>query len=320
MSLTSHIRGQPPTALTAWFREELPSTRRVVSNANVGVRRTALIDPPSSIAGGWLGTAIDYRIRMMLADTPWEQTVAAAGATRVGLHDRMIHAVADYYEECVGRCRPSLAPNPTDAQDAELAQLCLLLARFDEGARIGFSWFSDDPKWASRRITLPQVLATVPAAAVVDVQKMAELFRAHDQGLCERVRSGCPIVCNPVFRGSRLVGGADADLICDGELIEIKSSKNPGVERDYLLQMAGYALLDLDDGYAVRTLGIYFARTGEWVRLSLRRVLGMAAKDAPQGYPDESRLPTLDFWRSSFREALRRLGRPEVPSRDEWEL
>ena len=79
---------------------------------------------------------------------------------------------------------------------------------------------------------------------------------------------------NPVFGyGSRLVGGADADMIIDGTLIDIKTTKDPTFKEDYYYQLVGYYILSLlgriDTSYwksrnnaAVHRIGIYFSRHG----------------------------------------------------------
>ena len=59
------------------------------------------------------------------------------------------------------------------------------------------------------------------------------------------------VVLNPTFDGSRNVGGADADLIANGTLIELKTTRQDKFERiDHLCQLLGYALLDFSDTYA----------------------------------------------------------------------
>jgi hypothetical protein len=58
------------------------------------------------------------------------------------------------------------------------------------------------------------------------------------------------------------VGGADADLVVDGCLIDIKTSISSQVKAEYLYQLAGYLLLDYDDLLHLNTLGIYMARQG----------------------------------------------------------
>ena len=84
-----------------------------------------------------------------------------------------------------------------------------------------------------------------------------EMFRAKN------------ICClNPIFgRASKLVGGADADIVIDDALIEIKTSKHFRVERSYFNQLVGYYILfriggieGVPKGHQINSLGIYFSR------------------------------------------------------------
>lgn len=76
---------------------------------------------------------------------------------------------------------------------------------------------------------------------------------------------------NPTFgEGSMLVGGADADLILDDLLIDIKATKHLKLDRDYVNQLIGYYVLSLIGGVStnkrarpIKRVGIYFARHGQ---------------------------------------------------------
>lgn len=76
---------------------------------------------------------------------------------------------------------------------------------------------------------------------------------------------------NPTFgKGSVLVGGADADLIIDDLLIDIKVTKHLKLDRDYINQLIGYYILSLIGGIStnklvspIKRVGIYFARYGQ---------------------------------------------------------
>lgn len=78
-----------------------------------------------------------------------------------------------------------------------------------------------------------------------------------------------PAVLNPTFDGSRDVGGADADLIVDGCLIDIKTTINPRLSAKWLYQLLGYTLLDYSDRYLIREVAIYFARQQQLIKWPL---------------------------------------------------
>lgn len=76
---------------------------------------------------------------------------------------------------------------------------------------------------------------------------------------------------NPTFgKGSEIVGGADADLIIDNTLIDIKVTKHLKLDREHLNQIIGYYILSLIGGInknkldrPIENIGLYFARHGE---------------------------------------------------------
>jgi hypothetical protein len=78
-------------------------------------------------------------------------------------------------------------------------------------------------------------------------------------------------VLNPTFgAGTRLVGGADADLILDDTILEIKTTKTLELRQATYNQLIGYYILSVIGGvdgigyqFVARKLGIYFSRFGE---------------------------------------------------------
>lgn len=76
------------------------------------------------------------------------------------------------------------------------------------------------------------------------------------------------VLLNPTFdAGSVAVGGADADLIIDDVLIDIKTVKDFSLDRRDFNQVIGYYVLSqiagIDDaptGHEIKQLGIYFSR------------------------------------------------------------
>ncbi len=82
---------------------------------------------------------------------------------------------------------------------------------------------------------------------------------------------------NPHFGdGSALVSGADADIILDDTLIDVKVTKNLKIEREYLNQIIGYYIFSLigkinfeHSGKIIKNIGIYFARHGLLWKISI---------------------------------------------------
>ncbi len=119
------------------------------------------------------------------------------------------------------------------------------------------------------------------------------------------------VVLNPAFGKVALpVGGADADIILDGMLVDIKCVKEARFNAKVFRQLMGYYVLSTlahvegtPRGFRVRRLGAYFARHGELLSFPVESVLPdkrlretqrwfvQLAKD----YEEEQRNPPDDF-------------------------
>jgi hypothetical protein len=70
----------------------------------------------------------------------------------------------------------------------------------------------------------------------------------------------------PDLAGSPDVGGADADLIISGLLIDIKATVAPSrLRKPEFYQLLGYALPDYDDEYRIGALGFYLSQFGRLI-------------------------------------------------------
>jgi len=83
-----------------------------------------------------------------------------------------------------------------------------------------------------------------------------------------------PAVLNPTFDGSLDVGGADADLIVDGCLLEVKTTVDPrALPSKVVYQLLGYVLLDYSNEFVIDSVGFYLARQAILVRWPLGELL-----------------------------------------------
>lgn len=119
-----------------------------------------------------------------------------------------------------------------------------------------------------------RALAITKNMGTVDKMDVADLRSLISLPLPKRLVAKRYACLNPTFGyGSSLVGGADADLIIDGILIDIKTVTDPIFKRDHYHQLVGYYILSLlgivrnstfgnQTGARVSHIGIYFARHG----------------------------------------------------------
>jgi hypothetical protein len=113
------------------------------------------------------------------------------------------------------------------------------------------------------RIVDDNAFKPIPPAILDDLEAMLTLVCTEDF----RARKRC--VLNPTFgSASALVDGADADLIIDDTLIDIKSGKHFVFDRDIFNQLVGYYVLSCIGGIdncprgAIKHLAVYYARYG----------------------------------------------------------
>jgi len=160
--------------------------------------------------------------------------------------------------------------------EACLARYCLVLALFEQLYRAGPERCRNSPLFAPDPKSTAAELLWIPQETVIeDLCTLSFLFFDRHSKLLRK-----PSALNPVFAGSADVDGADADLLVDNCLVEIKTTKNPSDDiRRTLCQLLGYALLDYDDRYQIRELGIYFSRQGVLCRCSLKDLLALSQRE-----------------------------------------
>ncbi len=253
-------------ALRRWWDQELPDASRVATSARWS-QPVGLV-PPAAISGGTLGivgAAVDYRYRWLWQTEDCGDSVALLGARELfgaSAELRIGMAADQLLRNHSGSDRP-------DADEA-LNRLSVVFARLESIYRSGLS--PDPSSGISDGAELDEMLAAQRLDIVSEVKILTKSLSSLLPG------SGtAALVANPVFAGSRLVGGADADFILDSTLIELKTTKSPSVPANDLRQLVSYALLDLADEFAVRRVALAYPRRPqllEWDLDELLRHLG----------------------------------------------
>ena len=118
-------------------------------------------------------------------------------------------------------------------------------------------------------------LGKIDERIVADLKNILALVRGEDFFVSK--------VCllNPAFGdASELVGGADADLVIDSTLIEVKTTKYLRLDRPTFNQLMGYYLLyriggieGLDRRYRIDRLGVYYSRHGIMFSFPVERII-----------------------------------------------
>ena len=315
VSLTSHLDDRD-SPVHRWFADNLPDAAAirpwrdrpgsivplaVPASAHVVWSPRAWptrVSPTQDVHASTLGTAVDYRLRLLLApDLTLTSTVAALGAFEldgwfrlreralasaggaVGAEPRLVRGpgYTPAFTELIGAVAHTVDGRPprrlsSRSIEDRLASYCWLLALFEQVFRAGIH-----PAWplavAGPDAGLKDLLALVPAGAAREVTALTRVFIRTQPDLlaCKRLRVG------PVFAQSAALGGADADLLLDGLLLDVKVTVNPHLDRDRVWQLAGYALADTRDSLGIRSVGMYFARHGQLLAWPLRDYLSALA-------------------------------------------
>jgi hypothetical protein len=202
-------------------------------------------------------------LRCMLPSSPRRRPTAEEQGWR-----RRLPAFLQGLEAVLATLRPP--GRRLDRGDEELlCQWCYCLAIFEQLFRLGPGVYRVTPLATLRPGDgVEALLALAGPLAVEDLRDLSWAFWDRHGALTEK-----PGVMNPTFAGSSDVGGADADLIVDGCLLECKTTLKPSLNREVIYQALGYVLLDYTDLYGITAVGTYFARQSFLRRWPLEELL-----------------------------------------------
>jgi len=301
MSLTGHL-DDPDSPIRRHFEATYPHVEKVRFAATSAPPSTITIDgqphplatlarfnpgqpkvlPRPQHAGernydwGAAGTAFDYRVRLLLSPQDPAGFVAAAGARNLASRWRQRTPGAAWSE--LAGAIPDLQTEPSGARERiarpaskTLARLCGLLALYEQLYRAPEEYLADHPLLlAGPDAGLEEHLKLVDERLVNDVAALTALFTERQPDLAG---SHHQVISNPIFDRSGDLGGADADLVVDGTLLELKTVKTPVLNKTTVWQILGYLLADTSDRHRIRKVGWYFSRHGYLWRLPVEELL-----------------------------------------------
>ncbi|WP_287787373.1 hypothetical protein [Acidiphilium sp.] len=255
MSLTSMYKQHPE--FRAWFKNIWPKVPITLSNDIIVESRFG------QGHGAIIGTAFDYLLRFKIEKI------------NPGVVHQKEWISEGYYEKY------RAYEEVKEAFPEELVNHILLVKKIIIKAR------NNQKKYISGKISLCNLCNDALALASIDTvyrtgmfqDRVGEVNEEHIDELKQMVELvddkkfivKNTAILNPTFEeASRLVGGADADLILDNTLLDIKTSKNLATKRSMFDQIIGYFILSKIQGvYNIDNLGIYFARFNEIWSISI---------------------------------------------------
>lgn len=289
MALTYHVTGRA-SPVRAFFAKRFPHTRQLwfkdagrparalhtptedleLYELDMIGRQPALVLPSEETAFPWAlaGSALDYRLRFELEHADLGATSAAKGwAVTCLLNDRRDLEPAgglwaELSEAIATIPTPGRSRSLTRRQELDLAAYCAVLGLYEQVYRMG--------GLMNRAVWEHPVVALGPTARLRTVRELVdERLPADVDGMITVARERAPALISasdvhlgPGFARSRELGGADADLILDRALVEVKATKRTQLPPRMVWQVLGYLLADTDDEYQLEHVGWYFARHG----------------------------------------------------------
>lgn len=260
----------PRSPMSVFMARHLPRPEQVVGSYLQRLRDLPHpVQPMDERRPDWaaLGHTIDYRLRLSLGSDPG---LAVAQGVRLigspvpleGVPGAGVRAAL----QTAGTRLLALLQSHLDGgsllSDEDLTRLCHVAGCFEAVYRSGvFPRRRNLLAQANEHTTLEELTAAVPVYVLEDIAEQMQLAEQPFAPL-RRLPAG-QRVCGPVFAGSSDLGGADADFIAGGLLIDCKATTRPHkIGRAEVQQLAGYLLLDYDDTYRIDQVGFYLSRQG----------------------------------------------------------
>ncbi|HEX9770062.1 MAG TPA: hypothetical protein VGA50_12895 [Kiloniellales bacterium] len=225
-------------------------------------QKPPLLVPAKTRNYGLVGTAFDYLVRLTtkrMNPTAYERGHWVAESAIPRLPSRLRKAARATTKSARQEASQFLASGTRT--DALLSSL-LCLAQLDTVFRTGrFAQLVGQP---------------ADPDDVADLEELAE--QMPESGLA--AKQMC--VLNPTFgEASRAVGGADADLVLDETLYEIKTTVEPPVAQEHFHQLVGYYLLYRIGGLdgvrgqpSINRVGFYYSRQAQFFSWGIEDVVG----------------------------------------------
>jgi hypothetical protein len=284
MPVTTELR-DPKSPISRFLRAHFPHTGEMARDFRGALAHAETIRPvaPLGAHGSTIGTAFDWRLRFYLSPHP-----SGTGCWPGPDHDHI-----GFYRSLaatIDRLNPVGRRLEQEAEDL-INRYCLVLALRDQ-----LAWSGSDPSRESPFL-LSSPRKTVEAHLAIVQDTWLDDLRALSWGAYEVLENVSlhPAVLKPTFAGADTVGGAEADLIAAGCLIEIKTTTQPRWNRSWLDQLLSYVLLDYFDEHRIRSIALYLARQKTLLRWSIEEWLPFL-----MGLTD-SRSLTIEALRAEFR-------------------
>lgn len=302
MSLTSRLNDSN-SDVYKFMKHHFPNTRRVMALSREKMGNKPTCRTVGQVPWSLVGTAIDYRFRFYFPQNGHkgnpENLICYRGAARVcggslaydehenvqellppaqSLNGNLDHGLLMEFfaslEECLNREPPQWRLN-IEAENF-LLRHCIVMGELDSFYRGRM-----DPKsillFPQPCQTVEELLAKAEQEWIDDLRQLSWNFYDGFPILREKTAT-----LNPTFDGSAFVEGADADLVLNRCLVDIKTTIHPLKDAKWIYQLLGYVLLDWHDRHNIEQVAIYFARQSYLLEWDIKELLSELSGDKSQ--------------------------------------
>lgn len=251
MSLTSLLRDKN-SYVYQWFYSRLnPAVEKIVDQHNNVLSRAGVVSkPPQDTNFPLVGSAYTYHIRHKLCglDEVFAKSMASRGASIMMCNQPKEGIFNNIHKLC-------------SSDKVEMLSFAyMLLAALEQVARKG------SPSGASDfLLRFCKAHNYLPADDIEEkysgtIEDLVSLINHTSLDICDNKLPQTRYL-NPTFAGSIYVGGADAQLIVDGNLIDVRTTaKRRPFTVENLWQQIGYILLDFNNEYKIENACWYYSR------------------------------------------------------------
>jgi hypothetical protein len=268
------------------FQQLLPRTAAVLRPVNERLRAYPCMVPlraENKRQASVIGTAAEFGVGWHFGAKPARMVERAAACGARG------RSLARVLKLALTELRVRDAPHATDAQ--LMAPALVLLGLADASFRTGGRYPVPPPDPATARALAtwqrdggaeaPLAAGLAPSVPPALAAELAGLLR-HTASVLGPPRAAQAV--NPAFMPYGAIGGADADLIVDGTIVEVKvlGGERPTLEPEHLWQLLCYAALDSRSPapYAPERVGFWELRRGfKWSETI--EAVSLSAGDSP---------------------------------------
>jgi DNA-binding transcriptional ArsR family regulator len=243
------------------MNRELGGATAVCQEANAALRRGRKggpsVAPLAGADSALVGMAVEF-VFPALGGKVRDPLIGAAPTPQ--LADRRLNAGQLAVAE-LQRLATATSPlaGPALARAADCALAC---ARLEQHFRVG-PFRARELAVADPAVGEPEGLDGIIRETSASAETRADLIALLDATIDDTadLYTAKALHVDPTFALSPALGGADADVIADGLLIDFKASRDRSVIRSMdVYQLVGYALADLYDWYAIHSVGIHALR------------------------------------------------------------